>query len=167
MKDIANNTNKVNNIINKLFEGVSTSINELLTDISKNIDKLVNSNNNKNNVDEFSADTRNFSGVLYDVYYEFCLMKLESKFNDFTIGIFNYPCYFDININNTDYALRVTSIHKDYKMIYTSLLFDNKQLSKSDFHYDCEYKNHVNMDSIVHTLFDVKEKILKNQIAVY
>lgn len=148
-------------IIDKWADRLTTTIDEFLYNIIKNIEKVnIPLIDNKS---EFIDNDKNFSGIIYDIYYQISLMKSENKLQDFTLSPFNYPCYFDIFINNTNYALRITSIHREFRMIYTSILFNNKEIKNyQELNHNFEYKNHNSINSILNELYQLKNLIIKH-----
>lgn len=155
----------------QIIDDFFNSINKLFNDVVRNIDNInfnlpnqnsQNSQDNKSDKEtEFNDMNMNFSGVLYDVYYELLIMKDQGQLSGFTINEFNYPCYFDISIDGLPHKIRITSIYREYRMIYSALLFNNKVLKNSVLGYNHEYKNHNNINSIISELYRVKELLLK------
>lgn len=145
-------------IINRLATELTVTLDEFLYNIIKNIEKVnIPLIDNKN---EFIDNDKNFSGIIYDIYYQLSLMKLENKLQGFTLSPFYYPCHFDILIDNSNYTLRVTSIHREFRMIYTSILLNNQQIKTyQELNHNFEYKNHTSINSILNELYQLKEYI--------
>ncbi|QKF94357.1 hypothetical protein QKU48_gp0899 [Fadolivirus algeromassiliense] len=137
----------------KHIDSLFSNIQDLIDDIIKSI--YNDNSQNNDNINEFISNKNNFAGTLYDIYYEFTVMKSQNQLDGCTLSPFHYPCYFDIMIDGTPYALRVTSVHNEFRMIYTSILLNN-QIVNNELNNNTAFKNHNNVNSILNMLYDLK-----------
>lgn len=135
-----------------------------------------NNNHNANNDNDIMIPddpTKNYIGILYDIYYYLLLKKNKGEMKCFTLSDFNYPCSFTIDINDTNYSIKVIlvtdNLHNDnlHNDICTSLLYKHITITIPSIGYENQYKKHISYNCIFNELINVKKLIHQNKIKVY
>ena len=167
--------NQISHDIHTLFDDLISSIN--LNGINLEFDKMlqyeiISQNDDENIYDDNDIiipnnQTKNYTGILYDIYYYFLLKKKEGHLEEFTLSNFNYPHSFTFGINDTYYSIKVTSVNNECNDVCTVLLYKNNVIRVPSYGYENEYKKQSSYNCIMNELFKIKKLIYENKIKVY